>query len=144
MSPSTYNSGRTELDGAVEGPHGTLVISPRSSVDRLSSIPLAPGHKSRSPASLGDPTYAGLSRSVTLPVPLRDNRGRFQKHFHAPYTSCDRQVVPPSGAPGYAREGGWGTGGSAVDWERGARWRCSGRFRGCWSLLGEKRRLLGC
>ena len=64
-SPSTCHSDRIEQDGDIEGPHGTLAMPPRSSVACPSSTPPVPEHKSRSPASLGNPTYAGLLWSTT-------------------------------------------------------------------------------
>ena len=122
MSPSTYHSGGTEPDGDVEDPHGILAMPPSSSVARLSSFPPVPTHKSHSPASLDDPTHAGLSKSATLPGSLSSGTARQSKAIpdaflthHTPFATV--KYVPPSGAPGYTGEEGWDTGGFAADWE---------------------------
>jgi hypothetical protein len=54
------------------GPYSNsfLAMPPSSSVSRLSSILPPPRHKSHSPANLKDPTYAGPSKSATLPASL--------------------------------------------------------------------------
>jgi hypothetical protein len=67
ISPSTYHSSSTELDGDVEDLHGILAMPPSSSVTRLSSIPPPSGHQAHSPANLDQHMLVLLN---PLPYPL--------------------------------------------------------------------------
>ncbi|KIM21395.1 hypothetical protein M408DRAFT_333476 [Serendipita vermifera MAFF 305830] len=125
MSPSTHKHGIGDGVDDVDDLHGIMAMPGSSSVERLSSIPHMVGLQPHPPMTLGevaaDP-QPGISKAATFPPPISSTSSRLPKTIpdsflthHTPFASV--KYIPPTGAPGFAGEEGWDTGGFAADWD---------------------------
>ena len=125
MSPSTHRHGAGDEGEEAEDPHGIMAMPVSSSVARLSSIPHTLGPQPHPPMTIGEVTsepQLGLTKAATFPPPIASTSSRMPKTIpdaflthHTPFASV--KYIPPTGAPGFAGEDGWDTGGFAADWD---------------------------